>query len=146
MFESARHAVAAAVGRPELIEDARYLTNVDRVAHADDLDEIIGAFIGERTLAENLSYFGDAGVTVGPIHDPSDLIEHEFIRGRGVVEDYPDEDYGQIPLHGVFPRLSETPGVVRAPAPTLGQHTEELLETLGRDVAERTRLREAGVV
>ena len=112
----------------------------------DDLDDIIGGFIGERTLAENLEYFGEAGITVGPILDPSDLIDHEYIRGRGVVENYPDADYGEVPLHAVFPRLSGTPGSIRAPAPELGEHTDEILEMLGRDAGERARLHDAGAV
>ena len=138
--------VAASVGRPELVSDPRYLTNTDRVKHADDLDAIIGGFIGERTLEENLEHFGAAGVTVGPILDPSDLIDHEYIRGRGVVQDYPDQEHGELPLHSVFPRLSETPGVIRSPAPTLGEHTDEILELLGREASERARLRDAGIV
>ena len=94
----------------------------------------------------NLKHFDAAGVTVGPICDPSDLIDHEFIRGRGIIEDYPDEDHGTIPLHGIYPRLSETPGAVRSPAPKLGEHTDEVLELLGHPQEAWARLREGGIV
>ena len=110
------------------------------------LDEIVAGFVAGRTLEENLAHFGAAGVTVGPICDPSDLISHEFIRGRGVVEDFPDEDHGTIPLHGIYPRLSETPGAIRSPAPKLGEHTDEILELLGCTESDQSKLREGGIV
>ncbi|MCY4189884.1 MAG: CoA transferase [Rhodospirillaceae bacterium] len=138
--------VAHAIGRPELIEDERYGTGSDRVRNIVTLDEIVGGFIDARTLADNLSHFEAAGVTVGPICDPTDLIDHEYIRGRGVVEGFPDTDHGTVPLHGVFPRLSETPGTIRSPAPLLGEHTEEILDLLGVAPEQRDELLSAGIV
>jgi formyl-CoA transferase len=137
--------VAHAIDRPELIDDPRFITGQDRVANIDALDEIIGDVFAMRSLQDNLDYFGKAGITVGAIGDPSVLIDHEYIRGSDIIQDYPDDDHGTIPLHAVFPRLSETPGSIRAPAPSLGQHTDELLELLGH-AAERETLRAEGVV
>ena len=138
--------VAHAIGRSELIEDERFLTPHARIQNNDDLDEIVAGFIARQSLDENLAHFDAAGVTVGPICDPSDLIDHEFIRGRGIVEDYPDEDHGTIPLHGIYPRFSETPGAVRAPAPKLGEHTDDVLELLGCSKEQRAKLRDGGIV
>ncbi len=138
--------VATAIGRPELVEDGRFRTGRDRVENMDALDAIVGGFIAARTLQDNLDHFAAGGVTVGPICDPTDLIDHEYIRGRAVLEDFPDDDHGTIPLHTPFPRLSATPGTIRSPAPQLGEHTDEILALLGRSEAERARLREAGIV
>ena len=138
--------VAVAIGRRELVEDERFRTGRNRVDNMYELDEIVGGFIGAKTLQQNLDHFEAAGVTVGPICDPTDLIDHEYIRGRAVVEDFPDADHGTIPLHTPFPRLSETPGTIRSPAPELGEHTDEVLALLGRSVAERAQLRDAGIV
>jgi len=138
--------LAACIGYAELIDDPRYATNLDRVKHADGLDAIIGDFIAEKTLDENLAFFESAGVTVGPICDPSELIDHEYIRGRGVIEDYPDADLGTVPLHTPFPRFSETPGTVRAPAPEIGQHNDEFIAELGLSDKGEDWLRQAGVV
>ena len=137
--------LATAIGRAELIDDPRYLTNVDRVKHADDLDKIVGDFIAARTLDENMAFFEEARITIGPIADPSELIHHDYIRGRGVIEDYPDEDLGTIPLHTPFPRLSETPGTIRAPAPRLGEHNEEMLSLLGLSDTDAEWLEKAGI-
>ena len=45
------------IGRADLIDDPRFRTNAERVKHAEELDAIIGAFIAERTLAENVAFF-----------------------------------------------------------------------------------------
>ena len=138
--------LAKAIGREDLIGDPRYLTNLDRVENAAPLDAVIGAFIQDRTLDENLAYFAQEGITVGPILDPSDLIQHDYIRGREVVRDYPDADHGTIPLHTPFPRLSETPGTVRSPAPELGQHTAELLDLINIPLEQRESLAAKGII
>lgn len=120
-----------AIGRPDLVDDPRFRTNADRLRHADELDAIIGAFMATRTQAENVSFFEAAEVTVGPIYDTPHLMEDPHVIEREVIADYPDADMGYIPMHHVVPRLSETPGSIRTPAPTIGQHNRELLAEIG---------------
>lgn len=138
--------VAHAIGRPELIEDARFVSPSARIENAVALDEIISNAMRTRTLEENLAYYAEAGVTVGPICDVGDLLDHEYIRGRGVLEDYEDQDMDRLPMHAVFPRLSETPGSVRSPAPELGQHNAEILGELGFSETDIQELSERGTV
>ena len=123
--------LAAAIGRPELNNDPRYSTSLARIKHAHELDEIIAEDMKTRTLDENLAYFDSQGVTVGPICDISDLIDHPYVRGREVLQDFEYEGMDRLPMHQSFPRLSETPGTVRTPAPKLGEHTAEILAELG---------------
>ncbi|MBT0958411.1 CoA transferase [Alphaproteobacteria bacterium KMM 3653] len=125
--------LAAAIGQPELNDDPRYATSRARVEHAAELDAIIAANMKTRTLDENLAFFEAEGVTVGPICDISDLIDHPYIRGREVLQDFEYEGMERLPMHQAFPRLSATPGAVRARAPRLGEHTAEILAELGID-------------
>jgi formyl-CoA transferase len=136
----------AAIGRPDLIEDPRYSTNNERVKHAEELDAIIGAFVAERTQAENVAFFEQAEVTIGPIYDITQILEDAHFIEREVIADYPDPDMGAFPMHHVVPRLSGTPGAVRTPAPRLGQHNRELLAQLGVDAARYDALMKAGAV
>jgi len=136
----------AAIGRPELIQDPRYSTNNERVKHAEELDAIIGAFVAERTQAENVAYFEKAEVTIGPIYDITQILEDEHFIEREVIADYPDPDMGAFPMHHVVPRLAGTPGAVRTPAPKLGQHNRELLGEVGVDAAKYDALLKAGAV
>jgi len=135
-----------AIGRPELIDDPRYRTNAERVKHAADLDAIIGAFVAGRTQAENVAFFEQAEVTIGPIYDIRQILEDPHFQAREVLADYPDEEMGAFPMHHVAPRLSRTPGKIRAPAPHLGQHNREVLAAIGVDDARYAQLLAEGVV
>src|SRR5205814_1977746 len=84
------------IGRPELKADARFATNDARVANRDELDAIVGGFIGGRSTAENLALFEKAGVTVGPVCSMADLLDHPYTKGREVIVDTPDPDLGTL--------------------------------------------------
>ena len=138
--------LAAAIGQPELVEDPRFLTNPDRVKNRTELETIVGAFFAQRTVAENLAYFEEREVTVGPICDIADLMAHPYIQGREVVRTYADPDHGALPMHAPFPRLSKTPATVRAPAPEQGHHSEEILAEIGLSAEQIAALRDKGIV
>jgi len=135
-----------AIGRPELIEDPRYATNSERLRHADELDAIIGEFIAQRTQAENVGFFEKSEVTIGPVYDIAQILEDPHVIERELVADYPDSDMGAFPMHHVVPRLSGTPGAIRAPAPKLGEHNRALLAEVGVDEAAYAKLVAAGIV
>jgi formyl-CoA transferase len=134
------------IGRADLINDPRYRTNAERVKHAEQLDAIIGDFITQRTQAENVAFFEQAEVTIGPIYDIRQILEDPHVRARELVADYPDSDMGAFPMHHVVPRLSGTPGAIRTPAPRLGEHNRALLAELGVDDAGYARLVAGGAV
>jgi len=123
------------IGRPDLVTDPRYRTNADRVTNAEELDTIIGAFVAERTQAENVAFFEAAEVTIGPIYDIRQILEDPHFQARAIVADYPDPDMQAFPMHAVVPRLMGTPGAIRAPAPRLGQDNRDLLGQVGVDAA-----------
>jgi len=135
-----------AIGRPDLAENPRYRTNQDRVKYATELDAIIGAFIARRTQAENVAFFEQAEVTIGPIYDIEQIVADPHVIDRAVVADYPDAEMGLYPMHHVVPRMSGTPGSIRTPAPRLGEHNRAILAEVGVDGAAYAALVEAGVV
>jgi crotonobetainyl-CoA:carnitine CoA-transferase CaiB-like acyl-CoA transferase len=132
--------VFASIGRPELIDDRRYKTNAERVKNAEELDAIIGEFIGKKTQAENVEFFEKAEVTIGPIYDITQILEDPHFIEREVIADYPDAQMEAYPMHHVVPRLDRTPGSVRTPAPKLGQHNREVLGLVGVDAARYQEL------
>jgi crotonobetainyl-CoA:carnitine CoA-transferase CaiB-like acyl-CoA transferase len=133
------------IGRGDLVDDPRFRTNVERLRHADELDRLIGGFIGERTMAETLAHFDRAEVTIGPIMDAASLQTDDFVAERESLIEVPDADVGWLPMHGQVPRLSGTPGVLVRPAPRLGEHNTAVLSALLGEAALQ-RLRDAGVV
>ena len=136
----------AAIGRPELAADPRFRTNADRLAHRDEVEAIVAGFIGRLSQADALELFERAQVTVGPVCDEADLAEHPYVIGREAVVEVSDPEIGAIPMHNIVPRLSHTPGMLRRPAPGLGEHNAEILQALGCDAREIEALREAGVL
>ena len=135
-----------AIGRADLIDDPRYRSNADRVRNAHELDAIIGAFIAERTQAENVAFFEAAEVTIGPIYDTAQLVDDPHIVARELLADYPDAEMGTLPMHAVVPRLLATPGAIRAPAPALGEHNRAVLAELGIDDEAYAKLLACGIV
>ena len=135
-----------AIGREDMIEDPRFNKNAARLRHVEEIDAIIQDFVGSRDRDEALAYFEQQEVTVGPIYDPSQIVQDRHVIAREVIVDLPDDQAGYLPMHNVSPRLSATPGALRRPAPSLGQHNDEILESLGFDAARRTALRTEGII
>ena len=137
--------VLVKIGRPELVKDPRFATNIERVKNGLELDKMIGDFVGARTLAENLKYFDEAGVTIGPVYDISQITQDDYVLEREALIEIPDEQMGELPTHPVVPRMSGAPGSIRTPAPKVGEHNEALLKPLlGGD--EYDRLKKSGVI
>ena len=120
------------IGRPELKTDPRFATNDGRVANREELDAVIGGFIGARSTEENLKLFEAAGVTVGPVCSMADLLDHPYTTGREALVEVEDSGMGSLPMHNIVPRLTGSPGGFRRPAPDLGEHTNEILAELAR--------------
>jgi crotonobetainyl-CoA:carnitine CoA-transferase CaiB-like acyl-CoA transferase len=124
--------ILKAVGAPELIDDPRFADNAARLANIDELDRVIGGFVQQHTLEENLAHFGALDVTVGPVLSVDQLMRDAHVTERQVLVDVPDAQLGSVTMHNVFPRLSRTPGSIRTPAPQLGEH---------QDITEQTTTR-----
>jgi len=134
------------IGRDDLNHNPRYKTNAERVKRAEELDAIIGAFVGERTQAQNVAFFEKEEVTIGPIYDVRQILLDPHILERELIADYPDSEMGQFPMHHVVPRLDGTPASIRTPAPSIGQHNRALLKEVGVDDAAYAALRAEGAV
>ena len=124
------HRLFRAIGRADMIDDPKFTDNSARLDNVDELDAIVQDFIGQKTLAENLAFFEDAQVTVGPVFDPPDFEADEHVKARGILVEIPDKDLGSVPMHDVVPRLSRTPGAIRRAAPELGADEAEILGSL----------------
>ena len=134
------------MGQPELLQDARFRTNSDRVRNNDAIDAIVAAFMARHPQAEILRLCDEAGVTVGPVNDAQDLEHDRFVHEREVLVNLPDEQMGVLPMHNIVPRLSGTPGQLRLPAPELGEHNAEVYAELGLAHGELARLQDSGVI
>jgi crotonobetainyl-CoA:carnitine CoA-transferase CaiB-like acyl-CoA transferase len=142
--ETMARRILTTIGRADMLKDARFATNSARVAHRDLVDAAVGAWFAQRTRDDALDHMRSAGVTVGPVYDIADAVADEHFRKRPVIVEVEDAELGSLPMHAIVPRLSQTPGVWRRPAPSLGEHTDAVLGEAGFDADTIKRLREEG--
>jgi crotonobetainyl-CoA:carnitine CoA-transferase CaiB-like acyl-CoA transferase len=90
--------------------------------------------------------FQAAEVTATPVYEIDQLLDDPHVQARGVLVEVPDAEAGTVVMHNVVPRLSDTPGSLRLPAPALGEHTREILAALGYDADRRAELIQAGII
>ncbi len=135
-----------AIGRADMITDPRFRNNTDRVRHAEECEAPIAQFIAARTLDENMDAFAAAEVTAAPVYDIDQFLADPHVIAREIVVDMPDSETGRLAMHNIIPRLSETPGRLRRPAPDLGEHTAEILGQFGIDRATLEALAKDGVI
>jgi formyl-CoA transferase len=128
----------SAIGRADLATDASLATNGGRAPRARELDEIIERWTREHDLDPILDVLERAEVPSGRVYDAEDIVNDVQYAARRMIEQWQLPDGKPMKIPGVVPKLSATPGETRWLGPTLGQHTAEILESLGYD-AERQR-------
>lgn len=128
--------LAAAMGQPELASDDRYATHRARGVRQEELDALIGEWTATLTIAELETRMVEAGVPAGRVFDAEDMLADPHFAAREALVSVPDDEFGEVTMQGVFPKLSATPGSVRRPAPlTVGQDSADVLKRwLGREV------------
>lgn len=139
--------LCAALGREPWAADPRFATNAARVAHREALVPMLGEIFAADSRSEWLRRLDDAGVACGPINTIDQVFADPQVQHRGMRGELPHPQAGRAPTVGSPFKLSGTPVQLTAAAPTLGQHTDEVLaEVLGLDEAQRTTLRNGGVI
>ncbi len=133
----------SAIGREGLLADPRFATAEARLAHRDELHEALVPEFRRFSRDDILTLSAAHRLTIGPVLDVIDALADEHYLARETVVEMEDDG---VVLQNVVPRLSETPGRIRHPAPALGEHNAEIYGELGIDAAALALLVEEGVV
>ncbi len=135
------------MGRPQLKDDARYRDHASRGVNQAELDALIADWTRERTTAQLLAKLEADGVPCGRVYRAPDMLADPQYQARESIVAVEHPTFGTIRMQNVAPKLSLTPGAVRWPGPTLGEHTAEVLEQrLGIGPEKLAALKAAGVV
>jgi formyl-CoA transferase/CoA:oxalate CoA-transferase len=135
------------VGLPHMVDDPRFATNAARHANRTALVEALQQRFLTKTYAEWETVLVPSGVPMGAINTLDAVVDHPQVAARGALVESIHPSAGAIRSVAPPVRMSDTPGVVRLPAPRLGEHTREVLRTrLGLADDEIARLERAGVI
>jgi CoA:oxalate CoA-transferase len=135
------------LGIEDMLDDPRYATNAARVQNRATLIQKLQEVFLTKTYEEWEGLLLAQGIPMGAINTIDQVVNHPQVQARGMIVESEHSVAGKVKIVGVPVKLSETPGSVRAPAPLLGQHTDEVLrEYLGMHDAEISALRQASVI
>ena len=141
--------LALAMGEPQLASDPLYSTHQARGARQAELDERVGRWTATLTTREVLAILErpETAVPSGLIYRAPDMLEDEHFKAREAIVSTPHPVFGELKMQNVAPKLSVTPGGIRAAAPDLGQHNDEIyLNLLGYTPERYAALKSAGVI
>lgn len=127
-------------------DDPRYATHDARGENQAELDAKIAEWTSVRTMADVLQQCEEHAIACGPVNRAKELLEDAHIKARDAIIRMVHPVVGEVPMQGVFPKLSQTPGRAATPAPSMGEHTLDILSSLGKSEAEIDRLRADGII
>ena len=125
-------ALCEVLDRREWIEDRRFKGNAERLAHRSELIALLAARFLEDTRDRWIEQLLDRAIPAGPVYTLDEAVSDGYFEEAGMLVQTQHPSCGPIRTAGIPIRLSETPGGVRLPPPTLGEHTDEVLGSVRR--------------
>ena len=134
------------IGRPELINDPRFVMSVDRSKNRKECNAEIEVAMVKRSSAEWVAKLNEAGVPCGPIYNVKEMVEDPQVVHLGLATEVKHAALGTLRVQNLPVTLSRTPGQVRTGAPEAGEHSDEILAEFGYSKAEIEALRKEKVI
>ena len=125
------HRLMKAIGRDDLAYDQQLLRNDGRVPRTAEIDAAIQQWCSTQTIDTALACLQQADVPVGKIYSVRDMMQDPQFQARQMFEQHSFADGSPVKLPAITPKLSVTPGATNWLGPQLGQHNEEILQSLG---------------
>jgi alpha-methylacyl-CoA racemase len=137
-----------AIERPELARFARKADQFVRAANAeeDQARREIEALIKTRDRDEWFDQLVKADVCVGKVYDVDEMVRDPQINHRQMIVEAEHPKFGKVKQFGIAIKLSDTPGSIRRAAPTSGEHTDDILKSLGESAESIATLRSTAVI
>ena len=140
------HRLMLAIGRGDLAHDPDLVRNDGRVPRTLEIDQAIQDWCSTQTIDEALVCLRDADVPVGKIYSVKDMMQDPQFQARAMFEQHQFSDGQSVKLPAISPKLSATPGETQWLGPKLGEHTEEILSSLGYTPEDIAKLRNCAAI
>ncbi len=132
---------------PHWLDDPRFQTDISRGDHGAEISNRLARWCAERTSEEVLTAMEKARIPAGPVLSPQQVLDDPHIAEKGLLQETPYPGTPEpAPIMQTPVELSDTPGKIRRRAPTLGEHTDEIMGELGYNGNEIRELREKRVI
>lgn len=122
--------LCTAMGRAELARDPRFHDHAARGRNMEELDELIADWTRNQETDALLALLSSSGVPGGRVYTPSDMVVDPHYIARAMVVRAASRAGYEVPMPGVVPKFSRTPGGIADVGPGLGEHTEQVLREL----------------
>jgi CoA:oxalate CoA-transferase len=129
-----------AMGRPELADEARFSTAALRLGNASEVDAALAPWFAAHDRDEVVALLASHDIICAPVLAYDEAVEHPQIQAMDLVVDIKHGELGDLRVPGIPIKLDGTPGSVRRPPTSVGEHTAEVLSDLGYDAQEIARL------
>ena len=138
--------LCGAIDRSDLLNEKKFYTNTDRMENLEELQANLNKTFRSKTTAEWLKILEQAGVPCGPVYNMEQAYNDPQVLSRDMIVEIEHPVAGLIKNIGIPVKLSDTPGSIRRPAPSLGQHTDEILAQFGYTQQESGSYKASGIV
>ncbi len=139
--------LAKVLGHAEWADDERYATMGARVAHREDLRQLVTRALKGKGKDEWVKIMNDGTVSCGPINEMADLAQDPQVLARQLIVSQQHPVVGEVKSAASPMRFSETPASYRLPPPQIGEHTSDVLrEWLAQDDTQIEQLRHQGAI
>jgi crotonobetainyl-CoA:carnitine CoA-transferase CaiB-like acyl-CoA transferase len=138
--------ICRVLGLEECRHDPRFDTQAHRKKNNREFIQILDKAMLAHTRAEWEQLFKESSLVYGFVDSYSQLAANPQVRANKWIVDIDHPTAGRMPVVGVLPQLSKTPGEIRSVAPTLGQHTEEILLDMGYTTEDIAGFKDSGVI
>jgi formyl-CoA transferase len=135
-----------AIGREDLANDPGLASNAGRVSRTEELDQAISAWTSRHDMEQVLAVLNQAEVPASKIYSIADIVNDVHYQARQMIQQFKLKDGQTLKLPGIVPKLSETPGETEWLGPELGQHSAEILSSLGIDSEQQKVLKQQGII
>ena len=135
------------MGEDHWLDDPRFKDDITRGDNGEIISKRLAEWCAERTSEEALKAMEEVRLPAGPILSPQEVLEDPHIAAKGLFQplEYPGLS-APAPVMRTPVELSETPGEIRSRAPTLAEHTDEIMKELGYSESDIQELKEKRII